>query len=146
MQSKLITYLENQRRDAQWGVFLKALVHELSSSLGSDQTHQLLLNAGMRVGQSMALPKCDSIEQMEAAANRIWSSLGWGVVSFTERRDWLEICHEGAPLDPPSPDAFAAFLEGVYQQWFVALGAGAQLQVRRHEIAGSDTFLYRLAA
>lgn len=146
VQSKLISYLQNQRRDAQWGFLLKSFVHEASTALGSEQARDLMVKAGMGAGREIELPECESIEQMEDAANRYWARLGLGVVSFLERSDCLEIVHEGVPADPLAQEGLADFLAGVYQQWFVSLGAGERLQVRQCESADSNMFLYRLAA
>lgn len=145
VQSKLISYLESQRRDAQWAPLLQSFVHEASSALGRDESRRLMVKAGMRAAREMALPQCDSVGQMEIEANRHWARLGWGVVSFTERRDSLDISHECVPADPPAQQGLADFLEGVYQQWFVSVGAGAQLQVRQYQSAEEGIFLYRLA-
>jgi len=146
VQSKLISYLQSQRRDAQWGFLLKSLVHEASAALGPDQTRDLMFKAGMTAGREIELPECESIEQMEDAANRYWARLGLGVVSFLERNECLEIAHEGVPESPFAAEGLADFLAGVYQQWFVSLGAGERLQVRQCENADSNVFLYRLAA
>lgn len=147
MQSKLISYLESQRRDAQWGFLLRSLVRETSAALGPEQARGLMAKAGMRAGLEIELPECDSLEHMEAAANLYWQRLGWGVVSFLERSDCLEIIHEGIPDDELMPkEGLADFLEGVYQQWFASLGAGERLQVRQCESAGDNMLKYRLAA
>jgi len=146
VQSKLISYLQSQRRDAQWGLLLKSFVHEASTALGPEQARDLMVKAGMGAGREIELPECESIDQMEDAANRYWARLGWGVVSFLEHSDCLEIVHEGVPSDPFAQEGLADFLAGVYQQWFVSLGAGERLQVRQCESADSNVFRYRLAA
>jgi len=147
VQSKLISFLESQRRGAQWDFLLRSLVLEASAALGPEQARGLLIKAGMRAGQEIDLPECDSLAQMEAAANRYWQRLGLGVVSFLERSDCLEIVHEGVPADElVSENSLADFLAGVYQQWFVSLGAGERLQVRQCENTDGKALLYRLAA
>lgn len=147
MQSKLAAFLESQRRGAQWDFLLRSLVLEASVALGPEQARGLLVKAGMRAGQEIALPECDSLAQMEAAANRCWRRLGLGVVSFIERSDCLEIVHEGIPSDErASESGLADFLAGLYQQWFVSLGAGERLQVKPCDNPDRKTLLYRLAA
>lgn len=145
MQSKLISYLQSQRREAQWDFLLQSLIHEVSSALGSDGTRRLMVKTGMRAGLDMPLPGCESVEQMQAAANQHWQRLGWGMVTFIEHRDSLDIEHAYAPEKSAVPGGVAAFLEGVYQQWFVSLGAGEHLQVRQCDSADNEVLLYRLA-
>lgn len=145
MQNKLISYLVNQRREAQWGILGETLIEEVIARMGPDEARNLWVHAGMRAGQSLSLPQCDSLSQMEAAANHHWASVGWGVVTFTEQGDCLEIHHRFIPEGAPSHVDLAAFFEGLYQQWFIALGAGSQLHVRLHESPDQESFLYRLA-
>lgn len=145
MQSKLISYLESQRRDSQWGVFLKAVLDEMTSAVGPDDARRLLVKAGSRAASDLPLPACDSLQQLESAANRHWGKLGMGVATFEERPDSLEISHQLAPSHAVNSEGLGAFLEGVYQQWFLAVGAGTQLQVREYKSAEKGTFLFRLA-
>lgn len=146
MLTKRIAYLETQRRQAPWDALLKPLVEELSNAIGSDKLRLLMVQAGMRAGQELALPACESIEQLEQHANEHWVRLGWGVVTFVEGDDCLEINHDCAPAHTPAPDSFCDFLEGVYQQWFVSAGAGDQLRVHKQPSNEDGTFLYRLMA
>lgn len=144
MQSKLIAFLESQRRDAQLAAFLKPLVHVVRSEFGEDETRLLMVKAGANAAQNLILPMCESIGELELAANEHLSRLGWGVVSFVEQHSYLEISHECAPITSPMYEVFAGFLEGLYQEWFLSAGAGDQLQVRQQECAVDGIFLYRL--
>lgn len=145
VQQKLISYLESQRRPAQWGFMAQALVHEVASELSPEEARRLLVQAGLRAGQALSLPQCDSIADLEVAANQHWTDLGWGVASFIEHQDHLEIRHEAVPSEVPSIEGVGAFLEGVYQQWFFALGAGSHLHVRQQKSGEPNTLLYRFS-
>ena len=144
MNSKLSVYLESQRRDSSWNAVLNSLIDETFASFGEEQTRHLLLAAGMRAAQAHPLPECDSIPQLEQEVNQYWASFGWGVVTFTEHSDNLEITHEGLPAQTPPLGCFADFLQGMYQQWFRAAGAGEHLHVRQINEEHTGVFSFRL--
>jgi hypothetical protein len=127
-------YLESQRRAAQWTVFLRAVAQALQSRLDVDELRQTMRAAGMQAAQELALPECETLADIEAAANRHWSQMGWGCVALSEQPDCLRISHAYAPFaeafGAEPPDWLGSFLEGVYQQWFLLLGAGNALLVR----------------
>jgi len=144
MQSKLTAYLESQRRDSNWSALLNPFLYEVFATLGEEQARHLLVNAGIRAGQDLALPACESIAQLELEANLHWSRLGWGLVTFIEHSDYLEITHECIPAQAPEYGSLADFLQGVYQQWFRAAGAGDLLKVHQTNEAHTGVFSFRL--
>jgi hypothetical protein len=144
MQNKMIAYLENQRRTRLWNAFLNPFLEEVVSSIAKEHVPHLLVKAGIRAAHNLPLSPCDTIEQLELEANRHWNELGWGLVTFTEQPEFLEIKHECLPADAPQHEHFSNFLQGLYQQWFRSAGAGEGLQVRLINAAQADVYLYRL--
>lgn len=140
----MIAYLENQRRNRQWNAFLNPFLEEVVSSIEKEHVPLLMVNAGIRAAHQLPLPLCDTIEQLELEANRHWNELGWGLVTFNEQPEFLEIKHECLPADAPQHECFANFLQGLYQQWFRSAGAGDGLHVRQISEAQTDVYLYRL--
>jgi hypothetical protein len=143
-------YLSQQLFSPAWAFFLVPFTQELLSHVSADEMRGLARGAGIRAGAEMPLPPCDSLAQMEEAANDYWTQLGWGVVSFREHADHLAIEHSLAPLGATlgieSMGWAAGFLEGIYQEWFVMLGAAQELQVR--QTGDADPYgglVYRLA-
>lgn len=145
MHNNMIAYLESQRRDSLWSAFLNPLVDEVVASLEKEQTPQLLVKAGMRAAQELPLPHCDAVEQLEHEANHYWTKLGWGLVTFTEQQDCLDIKHECLPANAPQHECFAHFLQGIYQQWFRSAGAGDGLQVKHSGEVQTNVFFFKLA-
>ncbi|MCC2596007.1 cellulose synthase [Pusillimonas sp. MFBS29] len=133
MQNKVVDYLSSQLHCEQWAFFLEALSDELLHQISTQDMRMLARNAGLRAGRAMPLPACDSLDKLEAAANEHWAKLGWGLVTFEEQSGHLMVEHMLAPLKATlgaeSMKWAAGFLEGVYQEWFLLLGAGNELQV-----------------
>lgn len=127
-------YLDSQRRAAQWPFFLRAMASALQANLEVDELRQAMRAAGMQIAQELALPDCETLADIESAANRHWSQMGWGYAALSEQPDCLRISHVYAPFveafGAEPPDWLNSFLEGVYQQWFLLLGAGNALLVR----------------
>ncbi|MGB6105424.1 MAG: cellulose biosynthesis protein BcsD [Pusillimonas sp.] len=149
MQKKYVEYLSSQLHSEQWAFFLGAMSQELLHQLSPQDVRSLARNAGMRAGRALSLPECDSLEKMEQAANAHWSRLEWGFVSFEEQSGHLAIEHHLSPLKATmGSDAMhwsAGFLEGVYQEWFLLLGASSELQVTQvGEADESGGLVFRL--
>ena len=150
MQRTLITYLESQRRRPDLGVWLSTVALSLQDSVAPEALRALMRDAGLRAGRNLPLPACESLEHMQTAANEHWSELGWGYVEFSEQSDHVAITHAYAPFSAlfgVEAEAWVGgFLEGLYQQWFMLLGAGEDLKVRQLNKGSSDTLSYVLAA
>ncbi len=149
MHDKFSEYLSGRLHDAAWAFFLRPFAQELLSHVSSEDMRGLARGAGARAGRDLPLPACDSLQQMEDAANEHWSRLGWGIVAFQERSEHIAIEHSLAPLratlGEPAMAWAAGFLEGVYQEWFTMLGAGSELQVRQEGAADPyGGLVYRL--
>lgn len=150
MHDKFSEYLGGRLHNPAWAFFLKSFTQELLSHVSGEEMRALARSAGVRAGRETPLPACESLQQMEAAANVHWSRLGWGMVAFQERSEHLAIEHSLAPLQANLGESAmswaAGFLEGVYQEWFAMLGAGQDLQVRQE--GGVDAYgglVFRLA-
>jgi Cellulose synthase subunit D. len=140
LQSPLVAYLESQRRTPQWEFVLKSILLSLQEGVAPEALQVLARDAGMRAGGVMVIPPCESLAQMQQAANDRWAELGWGFVDFSEQLDRVVITHRYAPrVTAANGDLqrwVAGFLEGVYQRWFMSLGAGDELRVR--QVPGGD--------
>lgn len=149
MQQSVISYLESQRRPSHWDVFLNTVAASLQDSVAPEALRALMRDAGMRAGRKLPLPACESLEQMQSAANEHWSAMGWGYVSVEDQADHVAITHVYAPFkDLLGAESYAwsgGFLEGVYQQWFMLLGAGEDLKVRQVGSGDGETLSFLLA-
>lgn len=94
------------------------------------------------------LPACETLEDMQAAMNRIWAECEWGWVALQEHPRHLAIQHYCAPLDAEASHEhaglIAGFLQGVYHQWFQMLGSGSTLKVRQADEMNAGLIEYRL--
>lgn len=126
----LLQHLALERVSAQWSGFLSVLSDELQSQLSADEYRVLLGRLGTRFAQANELPACDSLSQLEEAANQIWTQLRWGYVSFSDGSRQLLIEHHACPLPAAlqvETELAAGFLEGVYAAWLVAAGSPPEL-------------------
>lgn len=149
MQKKFVEYVCGQLHSEQWAFFLEAISQELLQLLSLQDVRSLARKAGMRAGRALWSPECDSLEEMEQTANAHWSRLEWGFVGFEEQSGYLLIKHHLSPLKATmGNDAIgwsAGFLEGVYQEWFLLLGASSELQVTQvGEADESGGLIFRL--
>ena len=143
-------YLLDRRCDRQWKDFLGAMSAEFAAQLSVADLRLLLRKIGERFARQTALPACATLDDIRDAANRIWSEIDWGHVEMREADGYLSLVHHCAPLKAAfGDDALAwspAYLEGVYQQWFVSCGAGSDLRVAQASDAdGAGTIEYRLS-
>ncbi|NYT78319.1 hypothetical protein H0A71_15105 [Alcaligenaceae bacterium] len=147
MESHVISYLESQRRGAQWELFLRSLAVSLQNWAPSDTLRKLMRDAGVHTGQDLVLPTCETLIDLEAAANEHWTRMGWGFVKIQEQHDCISITHDYAPLEAvfgrEAMEWVGSFLEGIYQQWFVFLGAGDGLQVKQVGVSDTGALNYK---
>ena len=128
----LLQHLALERISVQWAGFLAVLSDELQAQLSADEYRALLGRLGARFAQSFELPACDSLAEMEDAANRIWQELRWGYASFSDSGRQLLIEHHACPLPAAlqvDAELAAGFLEGVYAAWLVAAGSPPELDL-----------------
>jgi len=141
MSSKLLSYLSEQRRSSDWNLLITSLLNGAQSMMDGEQFAQLLSIAGMHCAQNLPLPPCDSLTELELSVNVQLSKLGWGVSTFSEHPEFLQIDHQALPQDGPPVQYLAIFLAGLYQQWLHNAGASESLHVRVDEAASDDNTL-----
>lgn len=90
---------------------------------------------GTRFAVTNPIPPCASVAEIQACMSAVWVDSDWGWVEVDEIDRAMRIVHQCAPLASAfggeHVDWTPAFLEGVYQQWLAALGAGDTLRVRQ---------------
>ncbi|MCC8394623.1 cellulose synthase [Paraburkholderia sp. MMS20-SJTR3] len=122
----ILDYLLERQISPQWRGMLSALAGEFEAQIGRDELRQLMQRVGVRFAQAHPLPACGSTADLQQALNDYWRAMDWGYVELADEAESLRIVHYCAPLPAFGETALAwtpAFLEGVYQSWFSALGA-----------------------
>ena len=108
---------------------------EFASQIDAGELRALMKRIGTRFAVNNPIPPCASVGEIQAAMAAVWIDSDWGWVEVDEIDRAMRIVHQCAPLwsafGAESVDWTPAFLEGVYQQWLVALGAGDTLLVRQ---------------
>lgn len=142
MDRSAVDYLVERQCSTQWKDFLGALAVELSSQLDENSLCTLMRGVGVKFASQHPLPPCETVIDMQHAMSSVWDRMRWGRTVIAEQDTALQIVHLASPLHAAFGDAAAlwasAFLEGVYQQWFVQLGASDLLHVK--QIAPIDEF------
>ncbi|MET3604593.1 hypothetical protein ABIC99_002409 [Sphaerotilus sulfidivorans] len=128
-------YHQQHQCSRQWRPFLFCLGQELAERLGPDGARALMRRLGGAMSRERPLPALELLPDLEAAMNALWSDMDWGWVELQDTGDALRIVHHCAPLDAAfgvSARAWSgALLEGAYEQWLKAAGAGDRLRVRQ---------------
>jgi hypothetical protein len=123
------------RCSPQWRPFLSALSQELSTRIEPDQARALMRRLGASVARQAPLPALELLPDLEDAMNAVWSGMNWGWVELSDTDDALRIMHHCAPIEaafgPDSRHWSPAVLEGAYEQWLRAAGAGDRLRVQQ---------------
>ncbi|HMO44195.1 MAG TPA: cellulose biosynthesis protein BcsD [Phenylobacterium sp.] len=122
-------YLAARRCEPQWRDFLGALAVELHANAEPDEVLAFLRAVGRRIGEKRQLVPSETLQELEAAINRVWSDMDWGWARLVAVETGIAIVHGAYPnafeddehaLWPPGA---AAVLEGVYSVWFKAQGS-----------------------
>jgi hypothetical protein len=141
-QKSILSYYESRQCSSQWRGFLGVLAEEFEGQLGVPELRELMRRIGERFARRAALRACDTLQDLELAINAIWAAQDWGWVQVLDGADYLAIRHYCSPLraafGAESASWASAYLEGVYQQWFNALGVNASLQLRVREALQAD--------
>lgn len=128
-------YHLRHRCSPQWQPFLGALAQELCTRIEPDQARALMRRLGASVARQAPLPALELLPDLESAMNTVWSGMNWGWVELTDTDDALRIMHHCAPLEAAfgtdSRHWSPAVLEGAYEQWLRAAGAGDRLRVQQ---------------
>ena len=141
-QKSILSYYENRQCSTQWRSFLGVLAEEFEGQLGVPELRELMRRIGERFARTAVLGACETVRDLEAAINSVWAARDWGWVQVFDGDDYLAIRHYCSPLRTAFGEASASwasgYLEGVYQQWFNALGVNASLQLRVREALQAD--------
>ncbi|WP_353253072.1 cellulose biosynthesis protein BcsD [Salinisphaera sp. PC39] len=135
----------------QWRPFLQALAKEMNAQLPDTERRGLFYAMGRRMVEYLPTPDASDLKRLEASINEAWRAIDWGLVQVDETDDFISITHYCSPLraafGAESLVWTPALLEGVYAEWFAALGAGEDLVLRQHgDVTGADDAIeYRLA-
>ncbi|HYG05899.1 MAG TPA: hypothetical protein VD865_05750 [Stenotrophomonas sp.] len=131
----------------QWLGFVRAMAEEFAAELPDHELATLMARIGRRFAQGHPIGGCAALDEVEAAANRIWADSDWGQCRLQEQPGSVEISHAAAPLTValPGRDWADGFLAGVYEGWFQQLGMLAGLAVSPQPPAAPDLRRLRLA-
>ncbi|UYB51672.1 hypothetical protein OCJ37_17130 [Xanthomonas sp. AM6] len=135
------THFRTQACSRQWRGFLRALAQEFAAELAAEDMALLMARIGRRFAAEHPLGACATLEELQAAANRVWERAEWGYVRFEEQADRVDLHHVGSPLQIALAGETAGadgFLEGVYHAWFEQAGMLAGLGIRAVPVADED--------
>lgn len=115
----------------QWRTFLAAMFAEFHELGDAKQLEALMTRVGSRLADTLPLPVCATLEELEAAMNRVWEEMDWGRIRLDESGPYVVITHVGFPLFDAEGKLTRLFLgnilQGVYTRWFAAQGGDPQL-------------------
>ena len=135
MDAPLIHYVRELQADPSWTPFLGTLGQELEAQLAPADLRVLMARVGQRFAASYPLGASATLPELQVAMNERWSAMRWGLVSLEESSGFLRVNHQLSPLvavlGETSASWSAAFLEGVYQAWFTAMGIDPALKIRQ---------------
>ncbi len=122
------TYAQRLQCRRQWRGFLTALGQEFSSALPAQDLALLMARVGERFAAAHPLAPSQTVGALQEAMNGVWDALDWGQVEIASISGGMDIQHRFSPLSAAfgtsGTEWTAGFLQGVYQQWFDAAGAG----------------------
>lgn len=112
----------------QWRGFLHALGQEFADALPAQEIAVLMARIGTRFAMQHPLSPSDTLPGLQQALNALWDGLDWGMVELSQSATSMRITHHFSPLaaafGATGAGWAAGFLQGAYQQWFDAAGAG----------------------
>jgi Cellulose synthase subunit D len=119
----------------QWRIFMDALVVTLPKTVGDEQALHILAKTGDAIAAAHPLPKCESVEQLQAALNDALDTFDWGTTELRETPQALELTLVGYPLleSIDAQTGFAAVLEAAFDTWISAQSTQAGLAMRLAE-------------
>lgn len=147
-----LDYFLAQPADVEWTDFLTVLGETLEAQMNIGEVRAIFSAIGRGMARRASLSLGTTLESLTAAINAYFQDNGWGFMELHEVADALEISHACAPLR----DAFGeaglhyspALLEGMYAEWFSAVGAGSNLKLSQIGRVSPpvDEVRFRLAA
>lgn len=142
---KVLSYYQDQQCAKQWQAFLLAFSSEFAAKADPAELRGFMYELGWRMAQQFEVKDGSSLQALQDCMNQVWASLNWGWVEIQEEADALVLSHYAAPLSAAfGAHALAwspALLEGVYAQWFEALGMDKSLRLAQKKAADDDGLL-----
>jgi hypothetical protein len=119
-----------QHTSQAWGLFLRIWAQ-------NEQSQQRLPSSLQRMGHAFAvahpLPSCQTLSDLQAAMNHIWSGMQWGQVQLSDEGVHLSAKHTACPLAHAlaiEPEVAALFLQAAYIEWLGKAGAPPNLALQ----------------
>ena len=143
--SSELEYLLRERISTQWNAFLQAFSAEMQSQLTPQEYRQLLHSMGQRMAESLPIGQRDTIEELETAINERFKDMQWGYAKLIDSGTSLNIEHHFSPLSVAlglDTETAGGLLEGIYEHWFRALGAEAELGIKQLPDIASEFVLH----
>ena len=136
-----LDYFVERHCAPQWRVFVGELVAEFHRQVDPDLAAGFFRQLGRRMARTLPLPKCETLEGLEAAINATLSEIDWGWVRLTMGERFLEVTHGAYPVVPitdvPAGDWLAPVLEGLYGEWLAGLSGDASLRAMTASLPGA---------
>lgn len=137
---KVLGYYQDQQCGKQWQAFLLAFASEFAGKADAAELRGFMYELGWRMAQQFEVSDGSSLQALQDCMNQVWRELNWGWVEIQEEAEALTLYHYAAPLKQGfGAEALSwspALLEGVYAQWFDALGMDKSLRLMQK--AASD--------
>jgi hypothetical protein len=132
-----------QHASRQWRDFLVSLVTELDEQVDAADFIALLRRVGTRLAQTLPLPICSTLSELQAVITGVWSGMDWGVAEIREEDKFLTIIHVAYPQIPAGTDRRTTWvvpvLEGVYTNWLNGQSGETAFKARRLDTRRTDT-------
>jgi hypothetical protein len=151
--TKKIDYRIPRQSSRLWRSLLTAFANEFVSNPNTGNIKEVMYKIGYRFATQSPLPTCNSLDDFKASMNSDWQDQDWGWVDLEETADSLRIIHHQSTNASLTNNVFGeqtkiwgpAILEGAYQKWLSAMGAGESLKVTQSgETDEFGTTEYRL--
>ncbi|PVM78473.1 cellulose biosynthesis protein BcsD [Caulobacter radicis] len=149
-RSKDLGYLRRRRVSGQWAPFLAALADELAAVADKGAVKRFLCATGERMARRHALPKLETLDELEARLNEILDAMDWGWVQLAVAEDHILITHGACPnvLEDDDerawPPLMAELLAGAYGAWLAAQGSPGGVTTCRDPLASPLVFEHRV--
>jgi hypothetical protein len=152
---KKIDYRIPRQSSRLWRSLLTAFATEFVTNPNTGNIRETMYKIGYRFATQSALPTCNSLDEFKTAMNSVWQDLDWGWVDLEETPASLRIIHHQSTNASLISDVFGdqtkvwgpAILEGAYQKWLSAMGAGESLKVTQSDLTDEfGTTEYQLKA
>ena len=120
-----MSYYARQQCSRQWVHFMAAMFAEFEERVGPIEADRFLEALGSRMAQSLPLPRCAKLQELEDRINGVFEDIGWGWVRIFEGDGFIEILH-GAYPNVPQGEQWRSWLvpilEGIFTVWFAQQG------------------------